>query len=63
MCFEIIVTKDDSVSVRINKLMSNKGVCRSALVTPGLLRTYLAEPAKQWAALETPPLLIFLDHR
>ena len=36
-CFEVIFTKDDSLNELINQLMSNGGVCKTALASPGLI--------------------------
>ena len=39
-CFEDISTKDDSGNESINESKSNKGVCRTAPATWGLLKIY-----------------------
>ena len=39
MCFEDLEEMDHSVTELINKLINDKGVCRTAQATPGLLKT------------------------
>ena len=65
-CFEDLEEKDRSIDQSINQLINDRGVCRTAPATPGLLKVYalLSEPGLlatvYRARTDTPSLNCFL---